>query len=70
MTKIANWEFQMGITGAPFGPIGMKPVPLEPHDRDLAQGQGPRGPGSKRYRNDLPDEKGKSRSWSDLVGLR
>ena len=36
----------MGTTGVLFGPIGMKLVPLEPHEGDLAQGRVPGGLGA------------------------
>ena len=35
----------MGITGAPFGRTELLVPPLEPQERDLARGKGPRGPG-------------------------
>ena len=38
------------MTGVPCGPIGRKPVPTKTHDRALAQGKGPRGPGINRFR--------------------
>ena len=35
----------MGITGVPFGRTEVLVPPLEPQERDLARGKGPRGPG-------------------------
>ena len=35
----------MGITGAPFGRTELLVPPLEPQERDLARGKGPRVPG-------------------------
>ena len=43
-------KFQMGITGMPFGRTEVLVPPLEPQERDLAQGKGPRGPGGCYYR--------------------
>ena len=46
----------MGITGAPFGRTELLVPPLEPQERDLARGKGPRGPGGwgvgKKLKND------------------
>ena len=39
------FRFQMGITGAPFGRIGMKICPTTPPWRALARGEGAMGPG-------------------------
>ena len=36
----------MVITGVPFGRTEVLVPPLEPQERDLAQGKGPRGPGA------------------------
>ena len=41
---------QMGITGVPFGRTEVLVPPLEPHERTLARGNGPRGPGFKRFK--------------------
>ena len=38
-------KFQMGITGAPFGPIGMKICRTAPPSRAFARGKGFRVPG-------------------------
>ena len=45
LKKCRNLKFQMGITGAPFGRTELLVPPLEPQERDLARGKGPRGPG-------------------------
>ena len=37
-------KFQIGITRVPFGRTEVLVPPLEPQERDLAQGKGPRGP--------------------------
>ena len=46
----------MGITGAPFGRTELLVAPLEPQERDLARGKGPKGPGGggvgKKLKND------------------
>ena len=44
-TKRQNLKFQMGLTGAPFGRTELLVPPLEPQERDLARGKGPRGLG-------------------------
>ena len=43
--KRQNLKFQMGITGAPFGRTELLVPSLEPQERDLARGKGPRVPG-------------------------
>ena len=43
-------NFQMGITGVPFGRTEVLVPPPEPHERALARGKGPRGPGINRFR--------------------
>ena len=45
LKKCRNLKFQMGITGAPFGPIGMKICPTTPPSRAFARGKGFRVPG-------------------------
>ena len=71
----------MGITGVPFGPIEMKPVPKKTHDRALAQGKGSRGLGTKRFKKKckivtfvdmfkLFRKNVQSRNRSDLLELR
>ena len=40
----------MGITGVPFGRTEVLVPPPEPHERALARGKGPRGPGINRFR--------------------
>ena len=45
LKKCRNLKFQMGITGAPFGRTELLVPPLEPQERALARGKGPRGPG-------------------------
>ena len=45
LKKCRNLKFQMGITGAPFGRTELLVPPLEPQERDLARGKGPRVPG-------------------------
>ena len=40
----------MGITGVLVGRTEVLETPLEPQERDLARGKGPRGPGTKRFR--------------------
>ena len=43
-------KFQMGITGVPFGRTEVLVPPPEPHERALARGKGPRGPGINRFK--------------------
>ena len=38
-------KFQMGIAGVPFGRTEVLVPPMEPQERDLARGKGPRRPG-------------------------
>ena len=49
-TKRENLKFQMGITGVPFGRTEMLVPPPEPHERALARGKGPKGPGIRGLR--------------------
>ena len=50
MRKTSNLKFQMGITGVPFGRTEVLVPPPEPHERALARGKGPKGPGIRGFR--------------------
>ena len=45
LNNCQNLKFQMGITGATFDRTELLVPPLEPQERALARGKGPRGPG-------------------------
>ena len=46
----------MGITGVPFGRTEVLVPPLEPQERDLALGKGPRGSGGWGFGKQLKHE--------------
>ena len=45
LNKCRNSKFPIDRTGAPFGRTELVVPPLEPQERALARGNGPRGPG-------------------------